>query len=70
MLPFQLHNPGKYKLGNIRDEGLPEGITDIVNADGKETAKVRATIKYIRVCSAFVSSGRRDLATLVSAEKI
>lgn len=70
MLPFQLHNSGKYKLGNIRDEGLPEGIMDIVNDDGKETAKVEATIKYIRVFSAFASSGRRDLATLVSVKKI
>lgn len=70
MLPFQLHNSEKYKLGNIHDEGLPEGITDIVNDDGKETAKVKATIKHIRVTSAFASSGKRDLATLVSVKKI
>lgn len=70
MLPYQMNGGIGYIVGNIHDENLPEGIEKIVNDEGKETANVKATIKWITVRSAFASSGKADTAILVSVSEI
>ena len=70
MLPFQMNGGDEYIVGNIHDENLPEGIEEIVDDKGKETANVKATIKWITVRSAFSSTGKPDTAILVSLSKI
>lgn len=59
-----------YDLGYIDDENLPEKITEIVNTDGKETAKVRVVIKDITIHGSFFKTGTSDTATLVSIEEV
>lgn len=54
-----------YNLGNIEDDNLPEGITDIVNADGKETADVKVTISDIKVNGVYFKGGVSNTAVLV-----
>lgn len=70
-LPRSLSEEVDYYLGNVDDEGLPDGITEAVNADGKETARVRVTLKDITVQDTkYSSSGSPDKATLVKLEFI
>ncbi len=57
-----------YRVGNINDEGMPEGITEIVNTDGKESARVKVVIRDIK--THYRAVGDSDCATLVSVEEI
>lgn len=69
--PQQAHiNVIWYDLGNINDEDLPEGITEIVNTDGKETASVKVVISDIKIHGAYNKAGVPDTAILVKVEKI
>lgn len=69
--PQQAHiNVIWYDLGNINDEDLPEGITEIVNTDGKETAIVKVVISDIKIHGAYNKTGVPDTAILVKVEKI
>lgn len=57
-----------YRVGNINDEGMPEGITEIVNTDGKESARVKVVVRDIK--THYRAVGDSDCATLVSVEEI
>ncbi|MCM1299123.1 MAG: hypothetical protein NC203_08405 [Firmicutes bacterium] len=65
-LPSSVHSYS-YHLGNINDEGMPEGITEIVNTDGVEEARVKAVISDIKTR---YSAGKSESATLLRIEPL
>lgn len=69
-LPTTMEGTKGFALGNISSGKTPDGLSEIVNTEGKNTAKVEITIKNIRVEGFYAGTGRLPSAEIVSFKAV